>query len=84
MERGSSKEIYKKRKKIVEPVFGQIKNGGFRCFSLRGYAKAGGEYSLACAVHNFKKIVKAVINGAVRLERGAISPGGCLMGVMEE
>ena len=74
MERGSSKEIYKKRKKIVEPVFGQIKNGGFRCFSLRGYAKAGGEYSLACAVHNFKKIVKAVINGAVRLERGQLAP----------
>ena len=39
-----------------------------------GMQRAGGEYSLACAVHNFKKIVKAVINGAVRLERGQLAP----------
>ncbi|MDM8553709.1 hypothetical protein QUF75_03135 [Desulfococcaceae bacterium HSG7] len=37
MEQESSKEICKKRKLIVEPVFGQIKNGGFRGFSLRGH-----------------------------------------------
>jgi len=65
MEQESSKEIYKKRKKIVEPVFGQIKNNGFRGFSLRGYEKGSGEFSLACTVHNFKKIVKAIICGKV-------------------
>jgi len=56
----SSKKIYAKRKIIVEPVFGQIKTGGFRRFSLRGHDKAGGEFSLVCAVSNFKKIVKRI------------------------
>jgi len=74
MEEQSSKEIYKKRKKIVEPVFGQIKNSGFRGFSLRGYEKGSGEFSLACAVHNFKKIVKAIICGKVCLESGRLAP----------
>jgi len=57
MQKDSSKEIYRKRKIIVEPVFGQIKEGGFRRFSLRGFVKAGGEFSPVCAVSNFKKIV---------------------------
>ncbi len=42
MEQESSKEVYKKRKTIVEPVFGQIKNTGFRGFSLRGREKVSG------------------------------------------
>ncbi|MBU4425298.1 MAG: IS1182 family transposase [Desulfobacterales bacterium] len=74
MEQEASKEIYKKRKKIVEPVFGQIKNSGFRGFSLRGHEKASGEFSLACAVHNFKKIVKAIICGKVCLESKGLAP----------
>jgi len=57
MQKDKSKEIYAKRKIIVEPVFGQIKTHGFKHFSLRGFAKAGGEFSLVCAVSNFKKIV---------------------------
>ena len=65
MEEESSKEKYKKRKKIVEPVIGQIKNSGFRGFSLRGSKKGSGEFSLVCAVHNFKKIVKAILGGKV-------------------
>jgi len=74
MEQQSSKQIYKKRKKIVEPVFGQIKNSGFRGFSLRGYEKGSGEFSLACAVHNFKKIVRAILGGKVCLESGGLVP----------
>jgi len=74
MEQESSKEIYKKRKKIVEPVFGQIKNSGFRGFSLRGYEKVNGEFSLACAVHNFKKIVKAILCEQVCLEARGLAP----------
>ena len=73
MEQESSKEIYKKRKRIVEPVFGQIKNRGFRGFSLRGYEKASGEFSLACAVHNFKKVVKGILTGNVCLETRGIA-----------
>jgi transposase len=60
-----SKEIYKKRKVIVEPVFGHIKNGGFRRFGLRGKSKAAGEFSLVCAAHNMKKMVKAIMTGKV-------------------
>ncbi len=60
MRKDSSKEIYAKRKVIVEPVFGQIKTGGFRRFSLRGIEKASGEFSLVCAVSNFKKIVNKI------------------------
>ena len=51
------KEIYRQRKKIVEPVFGQVKfNLGFSRFRLRGLDKAGGEWTLVCLVHNIKKI----------------------------
>ena len=74
MDQESSKEIYKKRKQIVEPVFGHIKNGGFRDFSLRGHRKASGEFSLVCAVHNLKKIVKAIFVGKVCLKSGKLAP----------
>jgi transposase len=74
MEKDVSKEIYKERKVIVEPVFGQIKNSGFREFSVRGYDKTSGEFSLVCAVHNMKKIMKAVLNGVVRSEFGKLVP----------
>ena len=65
-EEEESKAIYKQRKVIVEPVFGQIKNTGFRGFSVRGKEKAAGEFSLVCAVHNLKKISKAIIRGEIR------------------
>ena len=74
MEQQSSKEIYRKRKKIVEPVFGQIKNSGFRGFSLRGDEKVKGEFSLVCSVHNFRKIVKGILRGKVCLESGQLAP----------
>lgn len=68
MEQEESKEIYKQRKSIVEPVFGQIKNGGFRGFNVRGKEKVDGEFSLVCAAHNIKKTVKAIMTGLVRPE----------------
>ncbi|MFQ5493702.1 MAG: IS1182 family transposase [Candidatus Dojkabacteria bacterium] len=74
MKQESSKEIYRKRKKIVEPVFGQIKNSGFRGFRLRGHEKVNGEFSLACAVHNFKKVVRAISGGKVCLESKGLAP----------
>jgi hypothetical protein len=55
MEEEKSKAIYNKRKVIVEPVFGQIKNSGFQGFSVRGKEKVTGEFSLVCATHNIKK-----------------------------
>jgi transposase len=66
----SAKVIYGKRKTIVEPVFGQIKNSGFRGFSVRGKEKVAGEFSMVCAAHNFKKIAKAIITGLIRPKFG--------------
>jgi hypothetical protein len=42
-------EVYKMRKAIVEPVFGQIKEWrGFRRFGLRGLNKVSAEWTLIC------------------------------------
>ncbi len=68
MAKESSKQIYKQRKTIVEPVFGHIKNGGFRRFSVRGKDKVAGEFSLVCAAHNIKKMVKALMTGSMCAE----------------
>jgi len=68
MESDAGKAIYSHRKTIVEPVFGQIKNTGFRAFSLRGMKKVAGEFSLVCATHNLKKIVTQIMTGSVRPE----------------
>lgn len=51
------RELYARRKVIVEPVFGQIKEGrGFRRFLLRGLKKIRGEWSRVCLGHNLLKI----------------------------
>lgn len=70
MQTAEGKAAYKQRKVIVEPVFGQIKNSGFRGFSVRCKDKVAGEFSIVCAAHNFKKIAKAVITGLIRPEFG--------------
>lgn len=49
---------YARRKVTAEPVIGQVKNGILKGFSLRGLEKVRGEFSLACAVHNLKKLWK--------------------------
>lgn len=73
MEQEGSKEIYKKRKVIVEPVFGHLKNSGFRQFSVRGKEKVAGELSLVCATHNLKKIARSILDGLIRPEFGKLS-----------
>ena len=51
------KAVYARRKVIVEPVFGQIKEGrGFRRFLLRGLKNIRGEWRLVCLTHNLLKI----------------------------
>lgn len=52
------RKAYARRKVTVEPVIGQVKNGVLPRFSLRGLTKVRGEFSLACAVHNLKKLWK--------------------------
>jgi hypothetical protein len=65
-----AKAIYKQRKVIVEPVFGQIKTGGFKGFSVRGKGRVEGEFSLVCTVHNLKKIMRALSRGLISLNDG--------------
>jgi transposase len=49
--------LYARRKVIVEPVFGQLKEArGFRRFLLRGLQKIRGEWRLVCLTHNVLKI----------------------------
>ena len=49
--------LYARRKVIVEPVFGQIKEArGFRRFLLRGLDNIRGEWCLVCLTHNLLKI----------------------------
>ena len=51
--------VYARRKAIVEPVIGQIKQArGFRQFLLRGFEKVQGEWSLVCATHNILKLYR--------------------------
>jgi len=51
------KALYARRKVIVEPVFGQIKEArGFRRFLLRGLAKLRGEWRLVCLTHHLLKL----------------------------
>ena len=55
----AGKAVYARRKAIVEPVFGQIKQArGFRQFLLRGIDKVRGEWSLVCLTHNLLKIYR--------------------------
>jgi hypothetical protein len=51
--------IYKMRKAVVEPVFGQIQEQrGFRKFLLRGLLNVKGEWKLICATHNLLKLYR--------------------------
>ena len=53
----AGRALYARRKVIVAPVFGQIKEArGFRRFLLRGLAKIRGEWCLVCLTHNLLKV----------------------------
>ena len=54
-----------KRKGIIEPIFGQIKQGrGFRQFLLRGLRKMRAEWRLVCLTHNLLKLHRHQLAGA--------------------
>ena len=53
----TGRALYARRKVIVEPVFGQIKEArGFRRFLLRGLDNIRGEWHLVCVTHNLLKL----------------------------
>jgi transposase len=51
------KESYKRRKAIVEPVFGNIKNKGLRIL-VKGKNKVSTWWQIVCIAHNLEKIIK--------------------------
>ena len=51
--------VYARRKCMVEPVFGQIKQArGFRQFLMRGLEKVRGEWAMICMTHDLLKFHK--------------------------
>jgi len=56
----AGKEVYRQRKAIVEPIWGQMKEcQGFRQFHLRGEDKVEGEFTLLAISHNLRKLHSA-------------------------
>jgi transposase len=56
----SGRALYKMRKAIVEPVFGQLKSvRGLRHFLMRGHAAARGEFALMALTHNLLKLFRS-------------------------
>lgn len=54
------RNLYRMRKAIVEPVFGQIKEWrGFRRFSFRGLQQVRAEWKLICLTHNLLKLFRS-------------------------
>ncbi|MEJ2080602.1 MAG: IS1182 family transposase [Acidobacteriota bacterium] len=57
LESEAGRAIYRRRKGIVEPVFGWAKERlGFRRFSLRGFERVSGEWDLVCLAVNLKRL----------------------------
>lgn len=84
----AGREVYKQRKLIVEPVFGQVKEArGFRRFSFRGLRKNQAEWALICLTHNLLKLFRQQTSpaGGAKLNQGrkmGLSAGlSCAQGV---
>ncbi len=60
----SKQELMKRRKAIVEPVFGQIKqNDGFRRFTVRGLENVKTQWSLVCSAFDLRKLYRMWVTG---------------------
>src|SRR5215207_2051692 len=72
MRQPANRRRYARRKAIVEPVFGQLKEDrGFTTLSLRGRALAKAEYLLACLAHNLGKLLRGWPLGVARMALAA-------------
>jgi transposase len=68
LRRPDARRRYARRKAIVEPVFGQLKEDrGFVGVSLRGLPLARAEYMLACLAHNLGKLLRVCPVPATRV-----------------
>jgi len=58
------RDLLKKRKAVIELVFGQIKqNQGFRRFTVRGLESVRTQWSLVCSAFNLRKLYRYWCNG---------------------
>ena len=73
-ETDEARALYRRRAAMVEPVFGQIKEGrGVRRFRRRGLAACRSEWRLLCATHNLLKLWRSRTRSAGPRPRGAAS-----------
>jgi hypothetical protein len=57
LRRAGRRSRYRLRKRVVEPVFGQIKQArGFR--QVRGIERMKHEWALICTAHNITKLAR--------------------------
>ena len=72
MRQPANRRRYARRKVIVEPVFGQLKEDrSFTALTLRGLVLAKAEYLLACLAHNLGKLLRVWPPGAARAAAAA-------------
>ena len=73
----NGRETYAKRKGMVEPIFGQVKQvRGFRQFLMRGLEKMRGEWNLVCLTHNLKKLFRSGFEVLTRTDGGRCAIAG--------
>jgi transposase len=71
------RQLLKKRKGLVEPVFGTIKQAmGFRRYTVRGLEKVQTQWSLICAAFNLRKLHAFWIKGRLELRGPRRLPPG--------
>lgn len=71
------RELYRKRSRTVEPVFGQIKDArGYDRFMRRGMRACASEWKLICATHNLLKLWRSFRRGIGRFVKGTLPVGG--------
>jgi transposase len=70
------RSLYARRKSIVEPVFGHIKETmGFFRFILRGLDKVNGEFAIVSIAHNLRKIINVLKRQTVFIHQPVPSAG---------
>lgn len=57
----TGRRIYRLRKVIVEPVFGNLKNKGMR-ITVRGTKRVQRWWKMACTAHNIEKIISSTLS----------------------
>ena len=61
----AGRALYRKRQHLIEPVFGQIKDGRHvRGFMRRGKEAANSEWKLICGTHNLFKLYRRALGDA--------------------